>query len=123
MKKILQAIVLGLALSLVGCAGFQPIKTSTPTEQMTPVQRAQQQINEANALLTAINQTIAQRVKDGSLPAADAQRYLDRSKVAGKNLDTIQAAIRAGSGDFADPAVQLQLIRQLEQELLKRVGG
>ena len=117
----MRAILLSLSVLLASCSVFGPVH-ETPAKPLTPIQRAQQSLNEANAILTAVNLTIKQQVEDKAISKADAQSFLDEAKSLGRQVDLAQDSLKLGVGDLTTPETQLELVRGLQRRLHQRIG-
>jgi polyhydroxyalkanoate synthesis regulator phasin len=110
---IASTIVLALAgaalmVALGGCI-------NQPTVPQTP----QEAINEANITLTATATVIGQNVKDGIFTKDEAQRYVDKVRELGGQLDQAQALVKSGMPDAKSRA---ELVRSLILALHREVA-
>lgn len=104
---------------LAGCAavGLAPVSSQKPH---TPQEIAQAAINEANATLTAINNTIASNVKEGIFTKTEAQDYLNQSIAYGKRVDQAKALL--DSGNISDAKTQADILQSLILTLQRKVA-
>lgn len=117
MRAIVIVIAALFAATLPACAPIQ-----APTRESAVV-HAQAAVNEANAMLTAINITLRQRLEDGTMSAAEAARWLEKSRDLGRQADVMQSIIRAGAADHnVRTDILLDAIRALQRDLHERLG-
>ncbi|GIW55388.1 MAG: hypothetical protein KatS3mg082_1792 [Nitrospiraceae bacterium] len=115
-------LLIGLLALLPACGTlYVPLPSADPALAGTAA-KAQAAINEANAMLTAINMAIKEQVGAKTMPPDEAQRWLDRSKALGRRVDELQALVRLGEADLRDIEAQKRLIFELQRELRARIG-
>jgi len=95
MKNFL--IVAALLAVLPACSLFQPAQI--PVKQSLPVaaQETQKIINEANVLLTAAANVIAQNIQSGVLAKEDALPQIKRLAELAKQVDSVQLLLDSGN--------------------------
>lgn len=114
------AVMLCLGASLAGCGAAQglfsplhkeqaPEAAAAESPQAKALRLARFSIDEANAALTAFNQTIGGNVANQVWTPDEAQSYLDESKGFGKRLDQAREALRLGN--IGDAQAQAEALR------------
>lgn len=86
---------------------------------LTVPQTPQGAIDEANVMLHATANVIAQNVADGIYTKAEGQKYLDKVRDLAKKVDDAQALVDAGLPDAKDRA---ELVRRLIVALHREVA-
>lgn len=110
-----------LILALTGCALFSPTGTIPVSQTLSaPAQQAQSSINEANVLLAAAANVIAQNVVDGITPKDDARAQLAKVKSLAADVDRAKRLLEAG--DIATAGQQAELARKLIVALHREVA-
>ncbi|MGH8676875.1 MAG: hypothetical protein ACREUQ_00800 [Burkholderiales bacterium] len=111
-----------LLVLLAGCETFtRPVHDpQAPVTESAAVHQARVIIDEANALLIAVNRTIGANVDAGVWTKTQAQDYLDESKILGQRLDQAREALRIGS--FSDAQAQANALRVLIVNLQRRIA-
>jgi len=97
-------------IALGGCAGFLapagvPVSKSLP-EAARSVQTV---INEANILITATANVVAQNAKEGLITETEKVSYRDKLKDMAKKVDSAQDLLRLG--DITKAQTQADLIK------------
>lgn len=123
MSGTMRWLLIGLLALLPACGTLYVPLPSSESSVAGPAAKAQAAINEANALLTAINAAIKEQVEAKVMPPEEAQQWLDRSKALGRRVDELQALVRLGEADLRDIEAQKRLIFELQRELHARIGG
>ena len=121
MKALLSVVVLSLGFVLSGCALVQP--AAIPVDQSLPkaAQTAQSSINEANILIIATANVVAQNFKDGIYTESEKNSYRDKLKHAAQDVDAAQVLLRAG--DITKATNQAALIKMALTALHKEVAA
>lgn len=112
----MRALFIALALA-AGAMACTPIHSVTAPA--TAEARAQSAIDEANVLIAAAANVIAQNVKDGVMSRDEAQAALDRVRGFAGQLDEAQGLIREGQHVLAQNRAQLahRLLLALHREV------
>ena len=115
--------VLALALFLPGCAIFgEPVgQIAVPKDISEVGQQAANAVNEAYVALIAANNLIKSNVDAGIYTKEQAQRYLDRSKVARLKVDAAKAAFDAT--DYTSAVSQANITKTLLLALQREVAA
>jgi|SoiMethySBSTD1v2_1073268.scaffolds.fasta_scaffold277873_4 hypothetical protein len=109
-------LILSLAL-LGGCTILEPAQLPGPAA-VTPVQKAQASINEANLLITAAAHTLEANRKDGIISEAEYWELGTQLVAYAKDVDHAQAALRGGEAGAEGQAEMLKvLIVQLHKQI------
>jgi len=119
MRKLLCIALLAL---LPACALMAP--ATIPVSQSLPAaaQEVQKSINEANVLIAAAANVVAQDLKDGILTKAEAKSYGDKLTDFAKKADQAQTLLAGGK--ILDAKTQAEflstLIVSLHREVVSR---
>ena len=115
-------LILVLALSLAGCDTLF-VKADVPVSQSLPpaAQEAQTAINEANILITATANVIAENVKAGIMTRLEGQKYVTKLKDYAQQVDNAQALVR--TGDIFNAKTQAELLKKALLALHKEVAA
>lgn len=117
----MKALILALSL-LAGCAMFTQPGTIPVSQQLSPAaQTAQTAINEANILLTAAANVIAQNVVDGISTKAEGQKQLDQVRTYAAQVDRAKRLL--DSGDIVAAKDQAELASKLIVALHREVAS
>jgi hypothetical protein len=117
----MKAALLALAL-LAGCAMFTQPGTVPVSEKLSPAaQSAQTAINEANILLTAAANVIAQNVVDGISTKDEGQKQIDQVRTYATQVDRAQKLLE--SGDIVSARNQAELAQKLIATLHREVAA
>lgn len=121
MKTLL--IALALIIPLAGCGITEPLHgPDAKVTESAEVHAARTAIDEANAILEAVNQVIGDNAAAGVWTKVQAQGYLDQSKDLGKRLDEARGFLRLGNPAEAQARTQAikTAILALQLEISKR---
>lgn len=117
----MKALVLSLALLLPACSLMQPAEVPVNTTLPAAVQTVQKTITEANILITAAANVVAQNYKDGISTKEEAMAYALKLKDMADKLDSAQQALRLG--DLTNAKNQAELIQKAITLLHKEVAA
>lgn len=117
MKVLAMIGLVILASCNFGCAPT-PLPTEKSIEQMTPMERAQAAINEANADITAAAMTLEQDYKAGLLTYEAYDAMGDTLVGYAHRTDMAQALVRSGVPGAAE---QANISRELARSFLMQV--
>lgn len=116
----MKALILSLALFLPACSLVQPAEIPVNTTLPAAVQAVQKTINEANVLITAAANVVAQNYKDGISTKEEAMSYALKLKDMADKLDFAQQSLRLG--DLGSAKTQSELIQKAITLLHKEVA-
>lgn len=109
-------------LLLTSCAMFTQPGTVPVSEKLSPAaQAAQTTINEANILLTAAANVIAQNVVDGISTKDEGQKQIDQVRTYAAQVDRAQKLLE--SGDIVSAKNQAELAQKLIVTLHREVAA
>lgn len=121
---LVAAAAVGLVLlSIPGCSVLTPPGSIPVSQSLSPAaQQAQSLINEANVLLTAAANVIAQNVVDGIYTKDEGQAQLNKVKALAAQVDKAAALLMAGEVLSAKDQAELtrKLIIALHREVAER---
>lgn len=117
----MKALVLSLALLLPACSLMQTAEVPVNTTLPAAVQTVQKTITEANILITAAANVVAQNYKDGISTKEEAMAYALKLKDMADKLDSAQQALRLG--DLTNAKNQAELIQKAITLLHKEVAA
>jgi hypothetical protein len=124
MRKMLATAVLVAAAALSGCGTmFTQAGTIPVSQSLSPqAQAAMNAINEANVLLAAAANVIAQNVVDGISTKAEGQKLLDQVRAYSADVDRAKAMLVAGEVLAARDKAELarKLVVALHREVAAR---
>ena len=125
-KNTLLALALGLTVSACTVLpSAEPVtEISVPASLDETGQAAQKLINEANVLLTATANVVANNVRDGIWSPATGQAYLDKLIIYATQVDEAQDMLDMGMTDGALNQAQLlsSFIQALNKEVARRAN-
>lgn len=114
-----------LAVSLLGCANSPLSVVRDPTTLVTPQQKAQATIDQANASIAATAKTVLDGVNSGVYSKAEGAHYFDDLSQAAKYIDQAQGFVAIG--DYTNSANVLKLeasiVSAITAELVRAKNG
>jgi hypothetical protein len=125
MRKCLVSLALGLTLALGACANNPLSVISNPASLVTPQQKAQGAIDQANATIAAAAKTILDGVNSGVYTKDQARHYFDDLSQAAKYIDQAQGFVASGDVVSANNILKLEgsIVSAIQAELIKAKNG
>ena len=125
MRKFLAGVVLGCVLALGGCAN-NPLAVHQDTAKLvTPQQKAQAAVDQANATIAAAARTLVNGYQAGVYTKDEAKKLRDDLVTASNYVD--KAEDYGKLGDLANAQTQLQLastiVDLVQAQLIKAKNG
>lgn len=120
MKTVLAVIAAAFLLS--GCPELLQ-KADIPVSQTlpAPAQEVQKMINEANILITASANVVAQNLKDGVMTQAENDSYAVQLRQIAAKVDSAQSLLRLG--DFTNARSQAETMQRAISALHREVAS
>lgn len=125
MRNYVIALYFGVLLSIGGCANNPLSVVSNPASLVTPQQKAQASIDQANASIAAAAKTILDGVNSGVYTKIEASHFFDDLSTASHYADQAQEYVAVG--DYTNSANILKLeaaiVSAITADLVKTKNG
>lgn len=120
MRKFFLGIILGVSLVLGGCAD-NPFLARPVTPELTVQQKAQATIDNANAVLAAVAQSVVSAYKEGSISPAQMESLRIKLNDAADALDRAQELLSVGDVTGANDKAKIvaAVLNVVKSELIK----
>lgn len=118
------SIVLGLTLALGACS-TNPLLVADPAHLVTPQQKVDAAINQANASITAAARTLMSAYKDGVYTRDEARSIDAKLEEAAQYTNKADDFLRVGDLYNADSQLKLatSIVKIVTDELVKAKNG